>query len=201
MVVSRDLQLLLVGLRDRVIDPGRLADAASEWSHDSGAGFISYLAERGVITPNDLQRLESETIDQALHSTPSRVDDPDETTDSPANKSPDTQTASSRSRTIRRHSPPTRAAVSPVWLARYSVDREVALKTLRPDRVVKPRPRPFRPEVGSPANFNIRASSRSTIWEAATLTLYVMRFVSDPRWPRQPLTTTAPSGRTHARLI
>src|SRR5262245_35354667 len=92
MVVSRDLQLLLVGLRDRVIDPGRLADAASEWSHNSGAGFISYLAQRGVITPRDLQQLESETIDQSLHSTPPHVGDPDETTDLPANKTPDKRT-------------------------------------------------------------------------------------------------------------
>ena len=59
---SRDLQLLLLAIRDRAVDPNRLADAAAEWSGEDGTSLISFLAARGVISPDLLQRLEATTL-------------------------------------------------------------------------------------------------------------------------------------------
>src|SRR5262245_6607525 len=63
MQADRDLQLLLLAFRDRVIDPHRLAEAAGDWAHGRGTGLMAFLAGRGVLSPDDLHRLEAATTD------------------------------------------------------------------------------------------------------------------------------------------
>src|SRR5947207_12377476 len=63
MDADRDLQLLLLALRDRAIDPGRLADAAGGWGPRAGPGLMAFLVGRGVLSADDLHRLEAATTD------------------------------------------------------------------------------------------------------------------------------------------
>ena len=145
---SRDLQLLLIAIRDRAVDPGRLADAAAAWRGADGTGLMSFLAARGVISPDLLNRLEATTLDFApaarddfsLAPTPRAAPDGDATTDRPRGETPADGAAGARPRTrgssryevLRLHQA---GGLGQVWLARdTAVGREVALKTIRPER-------------------------------------------------------------------
>src|SRR5216684_5581951 len=59
-----ELHLLVRALRDRVIDPRRLAEAVGDWNARSSPSLMSFLSGRGVISPDDLHRLESESTDR-----------------------------------------------------------------------------------------------------------------------------------------
>ena len=145
---SRDLQLLLLALRDRVIDPNRLAVAAAEWSGSSGSRFVTFLADRGIISSDDLHHLEAMTMDlpaavrggdSSLQPTPLHSNNADVTTDLPTHDTPavtaethSTTRTRDRYQVLRLHQT---GGLGQVWLARDSaVGRDVALKTLRPDR-------------------------------------------------------------------
>src|SRR5581483_11268233 len=59
---DHDLQLLLLALRDRAVDPLRLADAAGDWGQRTGQGLMAFLVGRGVLSADDLHRLQATTI-------------------------------------------------------------------------------------------------------------------------------------------
>jgi tRNA A-37 threonylcarbamoyl transferase component Bud32/tetratricopeptide (TPR) repeat protein len=144
---DRDLQLLLLAFRDRVVDPGRLAEAADSWVARRGTSLMSFLAARGVITPDDLDRLQAVTIDDPgpppadtppRQSLPGDIGDqavttlPVGPTDTPTpGRAPGTAGPVRRYELIRLHQT---GGLGRVWLARdTAVGREVALKTLRPE--------------------------------------------------------------------
>jgi serine/threonine-protein kinase len=147
MDADNDLQLLMLALRDRVLDPVRLAEVAGEWPRD-GTGLMDFLAGRGAIAADQLRRLEGETADvpaavrdgdPSQQTTPSRGDK-DATTDYAADGDTPADAAeprgnagpSARYANIRLHQT---GGLGQVWLARdTAVGREVALKTIRPDR-------------------------------------------------------------------
>jgi tetratricopeptide (TPR) repeat protein/tRNA A-37 threonylcarbamoyl transferase component Bud32 len=141
MDADRELQLLLLALRERVVDPNRLAEAAGGWTHESGTGLMAFLVGRGVIAPNDLQRLEATTDrpvalrdgDPSLQSTttdhPGRADTPAALGVGALHAPAD---VSDRYQIIRLHQT---GGLGQVWLARdKAVGRDVALKTIRPER-------------------------------------------------------------------
>lgn len=131
---DRDLQLLLLALRDRVVDPGRLADAAGDW--DRGSGLMSYLTDRGVLSADDLRRLES--VDPAQATTAHRPEYDDATTAAGNgllfDGTPPAPT--DRYEVLRLHQS---GGLGHVWLARdKAIGRDVALKTLRAERTACP---------------------------------------------------------------
>ena len=148
MDAYRDIQLLLLALRKRVVDPDRLTAAAVDWSPRTG--LISHLAARGVISPETLELLEAATIDHpaavhdgdpSLQPTPRVAGVGDATTDHPGDETPSAaapddgprdSAPSNRYKVLRLHQS---GGLGQVWLARdTAVGRDVALKTLRPER-------------------------------------------------------------------
>ena len=145
----RELHLLVHALRSRVIDPGRLADAVGNWDDHSNHGLMTFLAERGIISPDDLHRLESmategsATIspgDAALDVTREPAGIADATIDLPASGVSTIPIESGdRYKVIRLHQS---GGLGRVWLARdKAIGRNVALKTIRTDKASSPNTR------------------------------------------------------------
>ena len=142
----RELHLLAHALRGRVIDPGRLASVLPDWDDHTSPGLMTYLSDRGVISPDDLHRLESVVTEQsvahprpdpALEATQDPAGNVDATVDLPTSNAPTGLAESGeRYKVIRLHQS---GGLGRVWLARdNSVGRNVALKTIRPERANNP---------------------------------------------------------------
>jgi eukaryotic-like serine/threonine-protein kinase len=145
----RDLHMLVLALRGRVIDPGRLADAVGDWDDRANSGLMSFLADRGVISPDELHRLESVATkdsganprgDAALEPTQDPTGNTDATIDFPSSGFPAvTAESGERYKVIRLHKS---GGLGKVWLARdNAIGRDVALKTIRPERASEVRTR------------------------------------------------------------
>ena len=147
MDAYRDIQTAPAGSREHMVDPDRLTAAAADWSPRTG--LIAHLAARGILSPETLERLHAATIDHpaavrdgdpGLLPTPRVAGDGDATTDHPGEETPAAQAGSTfrvpaatgRYSVLRLHQS---GGLGQVWLARdTAVGREVALKTLRPER-------------------------------------------------------------------
>ncbi|MEW4569771.1 serine/threonine-protein kinase [Tautonia sp. JC769] len=164
MNVDRDLRLFVLALQEHVLDPALLAEVIADWTpRGPGDGFISFLVDRGALTPEDLQRLESlpccteaaapdgrETTSVALSSV---APNPHATTEAAPLSGSETIPFDSGGGGLRSSGsadrggpfvPPRRyeivelhetGGLGLIWRARDTViGREVALKTLQPDR-------------------------------------------------------------------
>jgi tRNA A-37 threonylcarbamoyl transferase component Bud32/tetratricopeptide (TPR) repeat protein len=152
-----DLRLVLLALRAGLVDPARLAEVGLGWSPGGPTPFRQYLADRGLVDPAQLSALEAgaptavstPSVRPAGGGTPSFAGPGPTPTWSPPPFDPaaDTQSYSSRGPVAAASLPTGRAdryevielyrtgGLGQVWRARdTAVGREVALKTLRPDR-------------------------------------------------------------------
>lgn len=145
----RDLRMLVLALRGRIIDPGRLADAVHDWDDHSSSGLMTFLADRGVISADELHRLESVATeatgamprgDAALEPTHDPAGNVDATIDYPTSGlSGGPINSGERYKVIRLHQS---GGLGRVWLARdNAIGRNVALKTIREERAGEARTR------------------------------------------------------------
>jgi len=150
---ARDLRLILAAVRDGLLAPARAAELGAEWTPADHPAFLDYLAARGVLSTDQVNRLSSTpgpAAESGLDGTtataapPAGRDgtitfDPLATVPSaaagPGEEVPPAG-ATGRYEPIRHHRS---GGLGQVWLARDTVlGREVALKMLRPERVGRP---------------------------------------------------------------
>ncbi|WP_161602550.1 serine/threonine-protein kinase [Tautonia marina] len=159
MNADRELHLLLLAIQKHVIDPALLTEVIADWAPlGSDDGFMSFLVGRGALTPDDLKRLESLSTFPGAQGTesassialPSLPLSPHATTAGDPLTGSETIPFESGSESAPSNGrggpfvPPQRyeilelhetGGLGLIWKARDTViGREVALKTLRPDR-------------------------------------------------------------------
>ncbi len=156
-----DLRLVLMALRDGLVDPARLAEVGLNWSPGGVTPFWKYLVDRGVVDPARLGGLESgaatavctPSVWPAGGESPSFAGPGPTLTWSPGPVDPAAATHAYRGRGPATAAGPVTdpagryeivelhrvGGLGQVWLARdTAVGRQVALKTLRPDRADSP---------------------------------------------------------------
>jgi eukaryotic-like serine/threonine-protein kinase len=156
MNLATDFRFVMLALRDRLADPVLLAEAGLSWSPADGP-LLDHLVARGVISPDDIRRLgrsagkPPESAARTVTARPTSASPPNPaatSTFAPTDAEAEGITPASDTRhtgdslsavplggryePIRLHRT---GGLGQVWLARDAiVGREVALKTLRPDR-------------------------------------------------------------------
>ncbi|HET6573731.1 MAG TPA: serine/threonine-protein kinase [Fimbriiglobus sp.] len=150
----RDLRQVLTALRAGRVDPARLAEVGLGWSPEAAVPFWDFLVEHGVVAPDPARgalpatvawqptpRTEETSSLAGDGSTPEFRVPADPARDTvasgePANGSAAPGPSASRYEVLRPHRA---GGLGEVWLARdTAVGREVALKTIRPDRLADP---------------------------------------------------------------
>jgi serine/threonine protein kinase len=144
-----DLRLVLGALRDGRVDPARLAEVGLGWTPGAATPFWKYLVERGVVpgpnttvslappVPNGAGETPSFAADGSTPSFPEPINPARDTVayHGPGRERPECGRPAgvARYEVLRSHRA---GGLGEVWLARdTTVGRDVALKTLRPDRV------------------------------------------------------------------
>ncbi|HEY1377205.1 MAG TPA: serine/threonine-protein kinase [Gemmataceae bacterium] len=74
MHADRDLRLVLLALRDGLIDPARLAAAAADWRPESPGRFAEFLVARGLLTADQCRRLEHAAEPSQAHVETATID-------------------------------------------------------------------------------------------------------------------------------